>query len=223
MLAVHRGARLLVGRCSQDDGAPPLWPWQQVLRGLGADLDVGDERGRGCRVPHLGGRSWARSPQAAADETLVVVLDDLHWADVPTLRVLRLLIETVETGRLLVLSAPGAPTPSPPVRWPTPPSRWPGGTPSGSSSPASTAAEAADRGGGGRRGRAERRAGRPAGLPHRRQPVLPGRVRPAGPRRRRPVRADDRGRSADRGRPTCWPAGSSGCPRRAGRCCAGRA
>ena len=103
MLAVHRGARLLVGRCSQDDGAPPLWPWQQVLRGLGADLDVGDGEDEGAEF-----RTWEAiiatvSAAAAGDETIVVVLDDLHWADVPTLRVLRLLSETVESGRLLVL------------------------------------------------------------------------------------------------------------------------
>ena len=103
MLAVNRGARLLVGRCSQDDGAPPLWPWQQVLRGLGADLDVGDSEDEGAEF-----RTWeaivGSVAAAASDETLVVVLDDLHWADTPTLRVLRLLIETVEAGRLLVLS-----------------------------------------------------------------------------------------------------------------------
>ena len=28
------GMRVLVGRCSQDDGAPPLWPWKTVLDGL---------------------------------------------------------------------------------------------------------------------------------------------------------------------------------------------
>ncbi len=103
VLAVHRGARLLVGRCSQDDGAPPLWPWQQVLRGLGADLDVGDVEDEGAEF-----RTWEAviatvSAAAARGETIVVVLDDLHWADVPTLRVLRLLSETVESGRLLVL------------------------------------------------------------------------------------------------------------------------
>ena len=103
VLAVNRGARLLVGRCSQDDGAPPLWPWQQVLRGLGTDLDVGDSEDEGAEF-----RTWeaivGSVAAAASDETLVVVLDDLHWADTPTLRVLRLLIETVEAGRLLVLS-----------------------------------------------------------------------------------------------------------------------
>ena len=91
-VAVRRGARVLRGRCSQDDGAPPLWPWQQVLRGArgGAAGARGPGRGRG--VP-----GWesivALVDRAARTETLVIVLDDLHWADPPTPRVLRLLAE----------------------------------------------------------------------------------------------------------------------------------
>ncbi|MFC6287248.1 BTAD domain-containing putative transcriptional regulator [Nocardioides sp. GCM10027113] len=101
-VAVPRGARLLVGRCSQDDGAPPLWPWQQVLRCLGADLEVADGEDEGAEF-----RVWesvvAQVAAAARDETLVLVLDDLHWADGPSLRVLRLMAETVQAGRLLVV------------------------------------------------------------------------------------------------------------------------
>jgi DNA-binding SARP family transcriptional activator len=101
--AVAEGALVLLGRCSQDDGAPPLWPWQQVLRGLGHQLEVepGDDEGAEFRT-------WEsvvdRVVAAAQDQTLVVVLDDLHWADPPTLRVLRLLTSTVQSGRLLVLA-----------------------------------------------------------------------------------------------------------------------
>ncbi len=102
-VAAADGARVLLGRCSQDDGAPPLWPWQQVLRGLGLDLDAEPDEDEGAEF-----RTWesvvGRVAGAARDETLVVVLDDLHWADPPTLRVLRLLMTTVEKGRLLVLA-----------------------------------------------------------------------------------------------------------------------
>ena len=41
-----------VGRCSQDDGAPPLWPWYALLDGLGIDRPTELERaadGRGRR------------------------------------------------------------------------------------------------------------------------------------------------------------------------------
>ena len=102
-VARERGVRVVVGRCSQDDGAPPLWPWQQVLSTLGADLDVGGGDDEGAEF-----RSWdglvRRVLEAAAGEPLVVVLDDLHWADVSSLRVLRLLLDTVEHGHLLLLA-----------------------------------------------------------------------------------------------------------------------
>ena len=41
---------------------------------------------------------------AAAERHLLVVLDDLHWADTSTLRVLRLLAETAGSGRLMVVA-----------------------------------------------------------------------------------------------------------------------
>ena len=101
-VAARRGARVLLGRCSQDDGAPPLWPWAQVLRAVGEGLDVAPAEDEGAEF-----RTWegivARVAARAADETLVLVLDDLHWADTPTLRVLRLLAETLDAGRVLVL------------------------------------------------------------------------------------------------------------------------
>jgi DNA-binding SARP family transcriptional activator len=103
-VAGERGATVLLGRCSQDDGAPPLWPWQQVLRALGRDLpeeSEGDEDGGGRF------RTWesiaGAVAEAASERTIVVLLDDLHWADVASLRVLRLLGETVQQGRLLVV------------------------------------------------------------------------------------------------------------------------
>ncbi|WP_454778249.1 BTAD domain-containing putative transcriptional regulator [Georgenia muralis] len=108
VLARARGAQVLVGRCSQDDGAPPLWPWAAVLRGLGEDLPLGPGgQGEGGHHEGAGFRTWEAIVTAlvadARERTVVVVLDDLHWADPASLRVLRLLAETVESGRLLVL------------------------------------------------------------------------------------------------------------------------
>ena len=101
--AAAAGARVLVGRCAQDDGAPPLWPWLQVLRGLGRELDTGLTEDEGAEF-----RTWesvvALVADAARTEPLVIVLDDLHWADRSTLRVLRLLVTTVSSARLLVLA-----------------------------------------------------------------------------------------------------------------------
>ncbi len=96
------GARALVGRCSQDDGAPPLYPWLTILRELGTALPelTGDEGGdfgiweEITRAVH----------RACEDQPLVLVLDDVHWADTSTLRVLRLLVEASTGQSLLVLA-----------------------------------------------------------------------------------------------------------------------
>lgn len=101
-LARERGARVVIGRCTQDDGAPPLWPWRAVLRGLGHDLDVSADDDEGASF-----RTWEGVVDTilreCARDLLVVVLDDLHWADPATLRVLRLLLESADAGRLLVV------------------------------------------------------------------------------------------------------------------------
>jgi DNA-binding SARP family transcriptional activator len=103
-LAMARGAQVLVGRCSQDEGAPPLWPWSSVLAGLGAALPVEP----GTQDESTQFRAWddicATLLTASRDRTVLVVLDDLHWADVSSLRVLGLLLETARTGRLAVVA-----------------------------------------------------------------------------------------------------------------------
>lgn len=103
--ARRRGLRVLVGRCSQDDGAPPLWPWKSVLEALGESLLDAEtaEEGESGQF-----RTWERIADvvraAAQERPTVVVLDDLHWADASTLRVLRLLVETTDSARLLVVA-----------------------------------------------------------------------------------------------------------------------
>ncbi len=105
-VARAQGAEVLVGRCSQDEGAPPLYPWASVLTALGRDLpSVGSVEEADDSASRF--RAWeeiARTVlEAAHDRLLLVVLDDLHWADTSTLRVLRLLAETAHSGRLLVV------------------------------------------------------------------------------------------------------------------------
>ncbi len=103
--ARRRGARVLVGRCSEDDGAPPLWPWKTVLNGLGTTLldDEDESADEGGQF-----RAWERIVDrvrsAAQTQLVVIVLDDLHWADTSSLRVLRLLVETTDQARLLVVT-----------------------------------------------------------------------------------------------------------------------
>ncbi len=96
-LARAGGVRVLVGRCSQDDGAPPLWPWATVLGALGRQLptSTGADDDEGDRF-----RSWAEIAEAVVDAArerpTMLVLDDLHWADTATLRVLRLLADAAD-------------------------------------------------------------------------------------------------------------------------------
>src|SRR5262245_2044701 len=78
----------------QGDGAPPLWPWAEILRQLtGAEIDFEREvpstadAAAAARFHQF--QSVARAIRDAAAETpLLLVLDDLHWADVASVRLL---------------------------------------------------------------------------------------------------------------------------------------
>ena len=67
--ATAEGATVLVGRCSQDEGAPPLYPWASVLRELGQELPSSSTdattapRGSGPGSRSRG-RSWMRRPSS---------------------------------------------------------------------------------------------------------------------------------------------------------------
>ena len=115
-----RGATVLVGRCSQDDGAPPLWPWELALRTLGVSVPGSPVAVPGAPTdgppgarPQDGARGgefagWSQTArtvlEAARDDLVLVVLDDLHWSDTASLRVLRLLVEQATTERLLLVA-----------------------------------------------------------------------------------------------------------------------
>ena len=107
-VAAGRGALVLTGRCSQDEGAPPLWPWTTVLGqlpGAPVDLTAGDDEPGDPQAGRF--RTWdavcRRVLDAAAGRPVLLVLDDLHWADPSSLRVLRHLVTTAESGRLTVV------------------------------------------------------------------------------------------------------------------------
>ena len=110
-LARAYGHVVAVGRCSQDEGAPPLWPWRTVFDTVGVDLPPTDD-GEGADF-----RSWERIARGvedfAARQPLTVVVEDLHWADTATLRVLRLLTEIdAEVPLLVVLTWRDRPEPT---------------------------------------------------------------------------------------------------------------
>ncbi|WP_036505877.1 BTAD domain-containing putative transcriptional regulator [Nocardioides sp. URHA0020] len=102
--AAQQGCSVAVGQCSQDDGAPPLSPWLSALQTLGrpfAAPEAGQEAGGLFRVRADVARAVCA---AAAEQPVLLVLEDLHWADPSTLGVLRLLAESVTHERLLVVA-----------------------------------------------------------------------------------------------------------------------
>jgi DNA-binding CsgD family transcriptional regulator len=70
-------------------------------RPLGPLLDVAAEASLGAGAPH---ELVAALVARAADEPLVVVVEDVHWADEATLDALRLLARKVEGSRLLAVA-----------------------------------------------------------------------------------------------------------------------
>lgn len=115
--ARERGFRVAAGRCSQDDGAPSLWPWSQALRDLADDgeLDTHVEQLL-AGTPSAGTDRGAEREAFRARETLahavtsrsssqpvLLVLDDLHWADTGSLKVLRHLVTSAAPGHHLAV------------------------------------------------------------------------------------------------------------------------
>ena len=108
------GFRVLVGRCHEGDYAPALWPWLGIVRSLagqpkaqpdGQPDNQSDTAADARLDPLLGGELTGEASgggtglrmfdavvelvQRSADETpLVLVLEDLHWADATSLRLL---------------------------------------------------------------------------------------------------------------------------------------
>ena len=109
--ATQKGYVVARGACSQDDGAPPLWPWLGVLHTLQPDDDLaeltdqGNETSAASQAFQTSDRI-ARAVFAVAERTpVLVVLDDLHWSDDATLRTLRHVLATTPPEARLVVVA----------------------------------------------------------------------------------------------------------------------
>ncbi len=135
-LALHAqavGDPVLWGRCYEGEGAPPYWPWVQVIRSYIHVLDddaLRAEMGPGAadiaqvvsevrdRVPDLPLHSTLDGEHAhfrlfnsittflrnaAASQPLVLIVDDLHWADKSSLLLLQFLVRELHDARLLVV------------------------------------------------------------------------------------------------------------------------
>jgi Bacterial transcriptional activator domain/AAA ATPase domain len=80
--AKERGARILWGRAWKEGGeAPDYWPWRQALRGIG---ELPDEPDRFALFDAV----VQRLRTQGAEETLLLVVDDLHAADEPSIELL---------------------------------------------------------------------------------------------------------------------------------------
>jgi tetratricopeptide (TPR) repeat protein len=145
-LAHAQRARVLWGRCWEAGGAPAYWPWVQALRTYIADVETESLRSRlgprGSEIAQLLPELRERFPdlpvppspesegarfrlfdattdfiKRVADEgPLLLVLDDLHAADTPSLLMLRFVAGEIGDAAVLVLGtyrdvevAPGHP------------------------------------------------------------------------------------------------------------------
>jgi class 3 adenylate cyclase len=126
------GARVYWGRCREDEGAPAYWPWVQAVRSYARDADpvaLAWQLGGGAAevaqlIPEVAEKLDIEPAKgsdseearfrlfdsvtslllaAARDRPLVIVLDDLHWADEPSLLLLLFAAREVASSGLLIL------------------------------------------------------------------------------------------------------------------------
>ncbi|MEU6573836.1 AAA family ATPase [Streptomyces sp. NPDC046805] len=130
--ASRQGAVVAVGGCVEigADGLP-FAPFSTALRALRralpdevSDAAAGQEEELARLLPELGDAALTRAAgrhdeegtarlfeltarlleRAAADRTVVVALEDLHWSDASTRHLLSYLLRTLRTGRLVILA-----------------------------------------------------------------------------------------------------------------------
>jgi DNA-binding CsgD family transcriptional regulator/tetratricopeptide (TPR) repeat protein len=134
-VAEDQGALVLWGRCREEAGAPPYWPWVQILRSYVDSSSLDEVRlnmGTAAKdiaalVPELldSSHQTQQTHSAAADASsarfrtfdairhffhqatqqvpITLVLDDLHWADAPSLSLLEFLSQELVRSRLLIV------------------------------------------------------------------------------------------------------------------------
>jgi tetratricopeptide (TPR) repeat protein len=134
-VARDRGARVLWGRCWEAGGSPAYWPWVQSIRSYIRDADpdvlrdlmeagasdiarmLPEVRDLFQRLPpppdvdpetarfRLFDAVTSLLKWAGQRQPLVVILDDLHAADTPSLLLLRFLANELDEARIMVMGA----------------------------------------------------------------------------------------------------------------------
>ena len=133
--AFNHGVRVHSGRPPAATGAPPFWPWVQVLDSVAAALDD-EQLAAACtgaarpisqlsttiaeRMGHppvmIGDSAQALRfvlyeavstflLQASPQAPTLILLDDMHWADLPSLEILSYLTPSLATRPLVVVAA----------------------------------------------------------------------------------------------------------------------
>src|SRR5215467_14873493 len=132
--AAARGGDVLWGRSWEGEGAPPYWPWAQIIRARVGNRERAAleslfgaatpymaqlvpelrERLPGIAAPPSLDSEQARFrlfdaittflKHAAETRPLVLILDDIHWADKPSLLLLRFLTREIAASHLLVVA-----------------------------------------------------------------------------------------------------------------------
>ena len=105
-LAEEAGARVLWGRTTELDGAPPYWPWLQVLEPLGAREALDAAAGADPEAERFARFETVAQAliTAAAPRPLVVLLEDMHQADPASLRLLGHVAGRVDTAPVLLVA-----------------------------------------------------------------------------------------------------------------------
>ena len=128
-----KGARVIRGWCYDQQGAPAFWPWVQAIRSYVQQTEpdvLRLEMGAGAAdiaeiVPEVSQKLRGQTPPppldpeearfrlfdsivnflktAARNRPLVLVLDDLHWADRPSLLLLEFLVRQIADSRILII------------------------------------------------------------------------------------------------------------------------
>jgi class 3 adenylate cyclase len=128
-----RNVQVLWGRCYEGEGAPAYWPWVQVIRSYAHDKEpqrLMSEMGPGAadiaqvvsevkeRLPGLPAPPSLEPEQArfrlfdsittflknaSQSGPIMVVVDDMHWADKTSLLLLQFLAKELRGSRLMVL------------------------------------------------------------------------------------------------------------------------
>ena len=131
--ATQREVQVLQGHCYEGEGAPPFWPWVQIIRAYitsCAPETLQTEMGAGAAdIAQVMAEVRLQFPDlptppplepaeerfrffdslttclknAAHRRPLVLLFDDLHWADKPSLLLLQFLARELREARLLVV------------------------------------------------------------------------------------------------------------------------